>query len=39
LLGVTLVAIWVLANRLQPEFEVGLAKGRKSGRVRASQGG
>jgi polyferredoxin len=39
LLGVTLVAIWVLANRLQPEFDVGLPKGRKSRRVRASQGG
>ena len=39
LLGVALVAIWVLANRLQPEFEVGLPKGRKSRRVRASQGG
>ncbi len=39
LLGVTLVAIWVLANRLQPEFDAGLPKGRKSRHVRASQGG
>ena len=39
LLGVTLVVIWVVANRLQPEFDVGLPRGRKSRRVRASQGG
>ncbi len=37
--GVTLVAIWVLANRLRPEFEVGLRRARKSRRVPASQGG
>jgi hypothetical protein len=39
LLVVTLLGIWVLANRLRPEFEVALPKARKSGRIRASQGG
>jgi hypothetical protein len=39
LLGVTLVAIWVLANRLRPAFDVAPPRGRKSRRPRASQGG
>ena len=39
LLGATLVVIWVLANRLRPEFDVGLPKGSKSRRLRAGQGG
>jgi Flp pilus assembly protein TadD len=39
LLGVTLVAIWALANRLRPDFDVALPRGRKSGRLRAGQGG
>jgi Tfp pilus assembly protein PilF len=39
LLGVTLVAVWVLANRLRPAFDVGSPRGRKGRRVRASQGG
>jgi tetratricopeptide (TPR) repeat protein len=39
LLVVLLVAVWVLANRLRPEFEVALPKPRKSGRLRDSQGG
>jgi hypothetical protein len=38
LLGVTLVVIWVVANRLPPEFDVGLQRARKIRRVRASQG-
>jgi hypothetical protein len=39
LLGVILVAVWVLANRLRPDFEMALPRGRKQRRVRASQGG
>jgi hypothetical protein len=39
LVGATLVAVWVLANRLRPEIEVALPTGRKTRRVRANQGG
>lgn len=39
LIGALLVAIWVMANRIGPEFEAGLPKTRKARRVRASQGG
>jgi tetratricopeptide (TPR) repeat protein len=35
---VTLLGIWVLANRLRPELEVTLPRSRKSGRIRANQG-
>jgi hypothetical protein len=39
LVGVSLVAVWVLANRLRPQTDVGPPKGRKSRRVPAIQGG
>lgn len=39
LIAVLLVAVWVLANRIGPEFDVALPKKRKARLVRASQGG
>ena len=39
LIVVLLVAVWVLANRIGPEFDVALPKKRKARRVRAGQGG
>jgi tetratricopeptide (TPR) repeat protein len=39
LIGIVLVGVWILANRIGPDFDVALPKKRKTRRVRAGQGG